>query len=185
MKGILSDVFSKRNLDNKVISITSEGAANILKALSDSVADDTIEDSHRCICHTLHLIVTAALKLDGVSKIVAEIKSLSQTFRRSHEWAEELRKTQLSKTAEGDISVAEDLLDIEDQPAPEAEPEEYIGQPLKLLQDVVTRWSNTFKMIERALKLKENIRLSLAALVAEERFPSAASWKALEYLVQF
>ncbi len=100
-------------------------------------------------------------------------------------WAEELRKTQLSKTAEGDTSVAEDLLDHEDQPAPEAEPEEHIGQPLKLLQDVVTRWSNTFKMIERALKLKENIRLSLAALAAEERFPSAASWKALEYLVQF
>jgi hypothetical protein len=120
--------------------VTSDGAANILKALSDAAADHTIDDSHRCVCHTLHLIVTKALSEKGVKDILTEFKALTQLFRKSNLSADVLKKTQMpGSDMNAPLTEQEGAIpDLPNDPDIDEYNEKYIGNPLKLHQDVVT-----------------------------------------------
>ena len=97
---MLEQVFERWHLDDKIIAITSDGAANILKALSDCVDDNTISDSHRCVCHTLHLVVGNALKCDGIKLIVQQVKDLCSIFNRKDAFRNALLSAQQERGEE-------------------------------------------------------------------------------------
>ena len=80
-----------------------------------------------------------------------------------------LKKSQLPD-ADG---VVEELL--VDEEKTDANDEKYHGFPLKLIQDVATRWSSTFHMLRRAFKLRLNIKDVLKAIEFRLSYPSAES----------
>lgn len=49
----------------------SDGAANILKCLSDMKEDRKIKESFRCACHTLHLVVSVNLLTVSPNNLVS------------------------------------------------------------------------------------------------------------------
>ena len=182
LKEILTSVIDEWKVNDKVICITSDGAANILRALTDAKADGVIGDSHRCVCHTLHLTVTGSIVKSGLDDVIKDVKKICTSFRSSNVWAEQLKRSQLVQN-DGAGEAIEHVDVIVEHEVPQAEDEKYRGQPLKLKQDVCTRWSSTFYMLERALKLKANIKDCLDVLDAGDRFPSAETWRVIEKVV--
>ena len=157
-------------MDERVVCATSESAKNIMKTISAMRQDHALEEMHRCAAHTIHLCVTKSLELGEISGLLKLVRATVASFRRSHNLKEALRKAQ--------VTDAEDL--IEDSDAPEKENSEYRIRPLKLVIDVVTRWSSTFYMVNRFLKPKEPI----TAITSDLQMPTLSNmqWKDLKGL---
>lgn len=91
--------------------------------------------------HTLNLIVNDALRTNAVSEILEKVKNIVAHFRKSSVSNEKLMSFQKQNG----------------------------NQPLKLIQDVVTRWNSTYYMLERFSKLEIPIRTTFALL--DKNFP--------------
>lgn len=85
-----------------------------------------------CFAHTINLIVKQALK--PIQDVVAKVKAIVEYVHRSTVASERLRATQLQMGLE----------------------------PLKIKQDVTTRWNSTFYMLQRVLDRKDAIISTLA-----------------------
>lgn len=113
----------------------------IFLAISDNAANiqkairDDLKWKHfGCYAHTINLIVRDGLKI--VEPIISKLRTLVGHFKRS--------STAMAK-----------LQEIQKQ----------LGKsPLKLLQDVVTRWNSTYYMVERIIELEEPLRTTMALL---------------------
>lgn len=122
--------------------ITLWGLENkVLLAVSDNAANikkaikEELQWRHfGCYAHTLNLIVKDALK--AVEPIITKVRTLVAHFKRSSSATQKLKEVQ-----------------------------KQLGKdPLKLLQDVVTRWNSTFYMIQRILQMEDVIRTTMALL---------------------
>lgn len=123
--------------------------------------EDVIEEHVRCFCHTAQLAVKTALE------DTPAIQNLLKTCR------DFVRLVKTSNIASGRLrTIQQDQLDLlEEREAPDPEDPHYHSRPLKLVQDVVTRWSSTHMMCQRLALLESPIRQ-----LCEEYKKDDASW---------
>lgn len=89
-----------------------------------------------CYAHTLNLVVQECISADSIQKMIKKVKEIVTFIRSSHVATEMLKKEQSTLGFE----------------------------PLKLLQDVSTRWNSTFYMIQRVLKVNDALSSALLKL---------------------
>lgn len=88
-----------------------------------------------CFAHSLNLVVTRVIEAsDSVKNLISQVKTIVTYFKQSTTAADELRKSQNNNA------------------------------PLRLIQDVATRWNSTFYMLERFLELIDTVSSVLLKL---------------------
>lgn len=138
-------------------------AANLAKELNNVVTEWKIKDKllmvvsdnaanikaainslrwkhYGCFAHTVNLVVSDGLKDEEVINLIARVKYIVGHFKRSHVATAKLiayQQNQGTKT------------------------------PLKLLQDVSTRWNSTFYMLERLIVLEESVKATMSIINME------------------
>ena len=127
----LNSVIEDFNLDkSKIMAVVTDSAANIKKAVHDTLG----RDKHlSCFAHTLsHLVPDVLVNMVTVQDTIKKIKAIVTVTRRSVVACDELKRLQMrdGKTE---------------------------GTALKFIQDVPTRWNSTLYMLERFLALDEYV----------------------------
>ncbi|RXN32920.1 zinc finger BED domain-containing 1-like protein [Labeo rohita] len=138
-----SDRHTAAHLARELTRVTDEWGLGdkIVACVSDNasnivsaVRDHLHWDHISCFAHMLNLIVKAALK--EVQHIVQKVKTIVEYFHRSTVASEKLGATQ-----------------------------KQMGQePLRLKQDVATRWNSTYYMLKRFTEVKDPIISTLALI---------------------
>ena len=131
----LRNVFQGWNIPlDKVISMTTDGAPNMTNAIKRLFKDRPNETGIWCAAHRLDLAAKSAVKSATIKPVLEKIKDLAAFFKRSVNAADALRSAQKESPT-----------------------------PLKLFQDVPTRWNSTYSPLERYLKIKDSIEGALHA----------------------
>lgn len=151
------------NIKQKLSEITDEWnvSSKINFAVTDNAANvkKAIQDlgwkHYGCYAHTLNLIVQDSLKI--VKERLEKVKRIVRYFKTSHVATEKLLKSQINENPD--------------------------RVPLRLIQEVPTRWNSTFFMLRRFVLLETHIRLILA-IVSIDLLPTITSddWKLYEEL---
>lgn len=110
-----------------------------------------------CFAHTLNLIVQYGL--DEIKDIRAKVKAVVEHFHRSSQANAKLLSTQTRMDANCVV-------------------------PLKLKNDVSTRWNSTYFMFERFLKLEEPLTVTVGLLHHPVQLLSQEEWKILKEITQ-
>ena len=110
-------------------------------------------DHVSCGAHTLELVVNpAVLKQEKVNEMMNEIRTEVKYYKQSGVAAKALEQEQLK---------------------------DGISVPLKLVQDVLTRWGSSYDMLERAIKLKKYILMTNISLDRSSNI-TPTQWKLAE-----
>jgi Protein of unknown function (DUF 659) len=105
-----------------------------------------------CFAHTLNLVVQKAL--ESIENVRSKVKKIAEYFHRSTLAADKLRELQVQMRP---------------------------GQtPLKLINDVVTRWNSTQHMCQRVYELQEPLNAAIAVLLNPVEPLTQDDWKALK-----
>lgn len=181
LKNKLLEVFQEWNISTKVEMISTDNGANICRAITElSTANATTSIVLvRCLGHTLNLMVKKVINYKAPRKMTT---SASQVYKQIDDEDEEedydddiencntslmfsnseLESIQLFKSITkkcrsicskfNHSTVLNDLL---------LQYQSNSSQKLHLIQEVVTRWNSTFKMIERVLVLRNAVNYVL------------------------
>jgi hypothetical protein len=151
---VLENLMRKHKLNGKLISCTTDNGANFVKAVTVMKDRNLIQESVRCACHTLQLVVNDALDVEPVKTLVQRANDIINGIRNSQNLHDAYRAAQLSVEGAPDV-----LLDgVEERPAPRSLRN---GRILELLKDVRTRWWSTFRSLSRLLEVKAAVQLTL------------------------
>lgn len=157
-----SDSHTSQNLSQKIKSIIQEWNLEnkIIFAVSDNASNiqlalKILQIKHfGCFAHTLNLIVQGALALE--SDLLDKIKTIVTFFRKS---TSANKKFQIYQTSNG------------------------VKVPIKLLQDVSTRWNSSLYMLDRFVVLEDCIRGTLGLLDNSPPGLTSSEWKIIKELV--
>jgi hypothetical protein len=121
----------RRSGVGRLVTCTTDNAANMLKLTRTMVENRTITEGVRCACHTLQLTVVAALELDCIKPLVKRAKELIDAGRNHQNIRDALVRAQHDE--DGDI-----------YELPPADPDFVDFEPVeakvrRLLNDVITR----------------------------------------------
>ena len=125
--------------DTQVVGVTHDEAANMV------AAGRLLEEKHQgwvsCVCmaHRLQTVVRHAMDMKDVSKLLSKSRKLVGHFKHS-------------------CLAAKTLTNKQQQLNP-------LVQPLKVVQDVSTRWNSTYYMLQRLVKL----RVPLTAVLCDDQ----------------
>lgn len=147
----------------QVVAVSHDEAANMVAAARILTEEESWE-SNVCMAHRLQTAIRHGLDLDVVSKLLARGRRLVSHFKHSCIAAEALESKQTQLNAS--------------------------QTPLKVIQDVPTRWNSSFYMLRRLLQL----RVALIAVLCDPSVtPKQADrdlllkdsqWKLAEQLVE-
>lgn len=146
------------------ISIKWNISTKIVTVVSDNganikkaVNDCFQKHHHPCIAHTLHLSITEAISsVASLSSILKKCRAIVGHFKHSVVANDKLKSVQ-----------------------------EQMNLPLlKVKQEVSTRWNSTFIMIERLLRIKDPLCVTVANLPRTPEFLDADEWNAVEDCVK-
>lgn len=107
-----------------------------------------------CFAHTINLIVQSGLDIPQVAALRTKVKQIVQHFHKS------------TKNNNKFLSMQKQM--------------DESSIPLKLINDVVTRWNSTYYMFNRILKVKEPLSATLGVLNSPVDFISEADWVLLQ-----
>lgn len=130
----LKKVIFEWNLDQKILMVISDNAANIRKAIKD----DLKLKHFGCYAHTINLVAQDALKGQNLSDLIGKAKTIVAFFKRS--------TSAMAKLNEQQKRINPDSI------------------PKKLIQEVATRWNSTYFLLERFVELEEPLRTTIALL---------------------
>ena len=125
----LASIQTEYNIENKVAGITSDNAANMKAAVSRQKFSTCDRAYCQCFAHTLQLAIEDGLKQKPIENTAIAARKLVGHFNRS--------------------CVASDALE-------EYQKREGV-KPLKLIQDVATRWNSLYLMFDRLVKLRSAV----------------------------
>ncbi|CAG9129863.1 unnamed protein product [Plutella xylostella] len=108
-----------------------------------------------CFAHTLNLVVEDAIK--PCREKIDKVKKVVGHYKKSTVSSERLIKYQVQQNAN--------------------------CQPLRLIQDVETRWNSTFYMLRRFVQLQEAVRATMALVDRDLPQITADDWKVYQELV--
>lgn len=81
-------------IKDTAIAVTTDGASNALACAKDLKDSEVVDETVRCICHLLHLAVTASLDIADVSDLLSTCKSLVTKIKKSNILSQALRERQ-------------------------------------------------------------------------------------------
>lgn len=154
---------TSENLSKELQRIVSEREIQnkILLAVSDNAANIKNAISNKlnwkhlgCFAHTLNLIVKDALQNPDIIPIINKVKEIVTHFKKSYVANEKFMTYQKNM---GDT-------------------------PLKLLQDVQTRWNSTFYMLQRFTQLQNAVKSTVALIKKRLPILTHEEWKIIEDL---
>nr|CAH7747683.1 unnamed protein product [Callosobruchus chinensis] len=134
LEATLNRIVTDWGLQDKVLLVVSDNASNIKKAICVCLG----WKHFGCFAHTLNLVVKDALCITSIAELINKVRSIVGYFRRS--------SISYEKLAEYHKQMNQDVL------------------PLKLIQDVSTRWNSTYFMLERFSHLENAIKSTLSIL---------------------
>ena len=144
-------------LETKIIAITTDNGSNMI--LGINILKETLTNNliHcRCVAHVLNLVVVSGLNI--IEKSIKKLRKLIKTIRKSTKLLEKL----------------ENLIKFDRT------------QFLRPIMDCKTRWNSTYKMINRACILKDNIEMLLVKHSnLKNFFPNEGEWELFKDLDQF
>lgn len=103
-----------------------------------------------CFAHTLNLIVQDAMKSDTISKLLEKAKRIVVSLKD--------RPLQMKKLISFQINAGKKV-------------------PLKLIQEVHTRWNSTLYMVQRFVELHDAVKTSVALVDNDVPTLSAEEWQ--------
>ncbi|CAH1113759.1 unnamed protein product [Psylliodes chrysocephalus] len=149
---------TSKNLANEISNIAREWEITdkILLIVSDNASNikgaimNELNLKHfGCFAHTLNLIVNHSLDIPEILSLLAKVRKVVAHFKRSALANEHIMKYQ----------------------------ENMGNAPLKVLQDVATRWNSTYYMLERFLLLENALKSTIAILNKDIPILSGEEWK--------
>ncbi|XP_072400428.1 E3 SUMO-protein ligase ZBED1-like [Diabrotica undecimpunctata] len=107
-----------------------------------------------CFAHTVNLVVQSGIEITEIAPLKRKVKSIVEHFHRS-------------------TNANNKLIDLQKQIN--------AGQPpLKLKNDVITRWNSTYFMFERFLKIKEPLNAAMGVLQIGVELLTELEWLELK-----
>lgn len=161
----IADTMTQANLQGSILALTMDNASNNTSAFEllrhREAFSRTIHI--RCFAHVLNLAVKAALKLS--TKYVSPVRAVVKAIKCSISRRKQFREVQQGVMAPGNT-----------------------GESLNLVLDVEHRWNSTYKMLDRAILLREAIDAASATIPAL-RGLEQINWPAIielkDYLAKF
>jgi len=141
-------------LETKLVAIVTDNAANISAAVGQLQQSDSAfqgVEHVRCFAHTLNLVVQQAVQT--INDLKTKVKKVVAYFHQS-------------------TVAAAKLEELQEQMRPNQ-------QPLKLKNDVVTRWNSTLHMCERICEVQEPLNATIAVLMNPVECLTTEEWQAL------
>lgn len=166
LKSFLLECFSfterhtAENLRNELVRVANDW--NISRKVHAIVSDNAANIGKAvqltgwphlgCVAHTLNLVVQNAVLT--IKPLQLKLKAIVGHFHRSTVAAQRFKEMQRSMKPE--------------------------NEPLKLINDVETRWNSTYSMIERICLLQEPLEAAIAVLHADLKAIEADEWVQLK-----
>lgn len=164
-------------IEKKIIAITTDSASNNMAAIE--LLDISLEldlnfkfgfAHFRCVSHILNLAVNKSL--DILKPLVLSVRTFVLSIRSSPKRTEKFDSLQQEvhqeklNSAVGLAAAAHNF------------------NTLQLIEDVPTRWNSTYRMLERAHRLRESIDMALLVM-ADLKDHNQINWELVKQLVDF
>jgi len=150
----LRRVIGDWELQTKLVAIVTDNAANITAAVRQLQQSDSsfrLVKHLPCFAHTLNLVVQQAVQ--SINDIKTKVKNIVAYFHQSTVAAAKLEELQVQMRPD--------------------------QGPLKLKNDVITRWNSTFHMCQRLCEVQEPLNATIAVLMNPVECLTTEEWQAL------
>ena len=150
-------VIGEWELEEKLVAIVTDNAANITAAVRQlQQSDGYWAVKHLpCFAHTLNLVVQQAVQ--SINDLKMKVKNIVTYFHQS-------------------TVAAAKLEELQEQMKPNQ-------RPLKLKNDVVTRWNSTLHMCQRMCEVQEQLNATIAVLMNPVECLTTEEWQALKEIM--
>ncbi|UYV62162.1 hypothetical protein LAZ67_1008072 [Cordylochernes scorpioides] len=141
------------NISSWILGVTKKFKLDFktVAVVTDKAAIKTLGLPHlSCFAHSLNLVVQRSIN-ESIKSAVDKVKYIVQFFKQSSHAMAKLREMQANLST----------------------------KPLKLKQDVPTRWNSTYEMLDRIMKNREPV-ISVLALLNPKILLGDSDWKVIE-----